>query len=117
MPAPESLHYGRLDAAGRFAEADPHQLHRQVESTVERGCRDAAPEEFFPADGTRFSREALLEERDRIDTLCRSCPVREECLAAALLRGEIYGGWGGLTQPDYQVVQRLWRQRKSDRAA
>ena len=29
--------------------------------------------------------------------ICRSCPVRPECLAYALQRGEEYGIWGALT--------------------
>ena len=31
----------------------------------------------------------------RAQVLCRSCPIRRECLADALRRGEPWGVWGG----------------------
>ncbi|SPM32475.1 hypothetical protein MRAB57_274 [Mycobacterium rhizamassiliense] len=32
---------------------------------------------------------------ERAKTLCASCPVRRQCLAAALERAEPWGVWGG----------------------
>jgi WhiB family transcriptional regulator, redox-sensing transcriptional regulator len=32
---------------------------------------------------------------ERAKTLCESCPVRRQCLAAALQRAEPWGVWGG----------------------
>ncbi len=32
---------------------------------------------------------------ERAKTLCMQCPIRRECLAAALQRGEPWGVWGG----------------------
>jgi WhiB family transcriptional regulator, redox-sensing transcriptional regulator len=32
---------------------------------------------------------------ERAKTLCESCPVRPQCLAAALQRAEPWGVWGG----------------------
>jgi WhiB family redox-sensing transcriptional regulator len=32
---------------------------------------------------------------ERAKQLCAECPIREECLAAALERGEPWGVWGG----------------------
>ncbi|MGF2947503.1 WhiB family transcriptional regulator [Mycobacterium sp. Lab-001] len=32
---------------------------------------------------------------ERAKMLCRSCPLRRECLAAALERAEPWGVWGG----------------------
>jgi WhiB family transcriptional regulator, redox-sensing transcriptional regulator len=32
---------------------------------------------------------------ERAKTLCASCPIRRECLAAALERAEPWGVWGG----------------------
>ena len=49
-------------------------------------CRQVDPELFFaeaPAD---------VEEAK---ALCRTCPVREACLAGALQRREPWGVWGG----------------------
>ena len=34
-------------------------------------------------------------ELERAKALCLGCPVREQCLAAALSRGEPWGVWGG----------------------
>ncbi len=34
-------------------------------------------------------------ELERAKTLCGDCPVRGECLAGALSRGEPWGVWGG----------------------
>jgi WhiB family redox-sensing transcriptional regulator len=34
-------------------------------------------------------------ELERAKALCADCPIRRECLAAALERGEPWGVWGG----------------------
>lgn len=34
-------------------------------------------------------------ELERAKTLCAECPIRDECLAGALSRGEPWGVWGG----------------------
>jgi WhiB family redox-sensing transcriptional regulator len=51
------------------------------------------PDAWFP---TTIADLARAAEAKRI---CRGCPVRRECLAAALLRREA-GIWGGTSQPD-----------------
>jgi hypothetical protein len=112
MRKPMPFHLRRLASIDRFTSEDPRELHALVEGAEGRRCRDADPEDFFPPDGMRFSREALAAERDRVEGLCRGCPVRQECLASALLRGETYGSWGGVAQPDFQVLARLWREQK-----
>lgn len=35
------------------------------------------------------------EDLERAKVLCRTCPVRAECLAGALARSEPWGVWGG----------------------
>ena len=35
------------------------------------------------------------EQLEQAKALCADCPVRERCLAAALLRAEPWGVWGG----------------------
>ena len=51
-------------------------------------CRGTDPAAWFPArGGTAGAQKAL----------CRACPVRAQCLAAAMRRGEHIGLWGGLS--------------------
>lgn len=38
--------------------------------------------------------------------LCRACPVREQCLADALERGEVHGVWGGLSAKERRKYRR-----------
>ena len=49
-------------------------------------CTDHDPDLFF-ADTPEGVEQAKL--------VCRQCPVREVCLAAATRRGEPHGVWGG----------------------
>ncbi len=53
------------------------------------------PELFFATHGRPLE---LAKE------LCAACPVREECLSAALERGEPHGVWGGQILIDGTVV-------------
>ncbi len=53
---------------------------------TELPCRNEDPELYFaesPADV------------ELAKSLCQACPVRAECLAGALERGEPWGVWGG----------------------
>jgi WhiB family transcriptional regulator, redox-sensing transcriptional regulator len=63
-------------------------------------CFGADPELFFPQRGASV-REAKA--------VCRGCTVREECLEFALMRGEKFGVWGGLSE---RKRRRLRRQRR-----
>lgn len=103
------FHRTRLAEIARFADEDPQALAERVDAADGRRCLTGDPEAFFPPDGTRYPGRQLLTERRRVARLCAGCPVRVECLAGALLRGEAYGSWGGVAQPDYQVLQRAWR--------
>lgn len=115
MREPTEFHRERLAELGELLDADPRWLRAQVDAAPGRGCRDLEPEDYFPPDGVRFFKAALLAERERVDRLCQGCPVRDECLASALLRGEIYGSWGGVAQPDFQTLHRLWRDQPDTR--
>jgi WhiB family redox-sensing transcriptional regulator len=44
-------------------------------------------------------------ELARAKTICRSCGLRESCLAGAIERQEPYGIWGGLLVLDGQPVE------------
>lgn len=41
-----------------------------------------------------------LEERQYAATVCGKCPVKRECLQAALRAGEIWGVWGGCDETE-----------------
>lgn len=44
-----------------------------------------------------FPKEGDVVGEARARSFCNGCPVREECLAAALVREEPSGVWGGHT--------------------
>jgi hypothetical protein len=115
MRKPSEFHRARFAELGDLLDLDPRWLHARVDAAADRSCRDLAPEDYFPPDGRRFFKAELLAERDRVERLCHGCPVRNECLAGALLRGETFGSWGGVAQPDYQTLQRMWRDQLSSR--
>lgn len=61
-------------------------------------CHGAEPSLFFgpqhePRD-VKTTREATAK------AICRTCPVREACLAFALDTNEQYGVWGGLNEAE-----------------
>jgi WhiB family redox-sensing transcriptional regulator len=55
------------------------------------------PDLFFP--GPDEDQEQALE-------VCRTCPVREECLEWALIARERYGIWGGTTEQERRRLVR-----------
>ncbi len=86
---------------------------RESVVTVGEGvpCRENDAELWFAdtPDGVEFAK-----------ALCRSCPVRESCLAGALERREPWGVWGGELFVQGATVARKrprGRPRKSDVAA
>ncbi|SDP97830.1 WhiB family transcriptional regulator [Lentzea jiangxiensis] len=112
MREPTVFHYVRLAEARRFAEHSWQELDAVIRTADGLRCRSSNPDVFFPEEGSRFAgRQAMRDERARVAELCRGCPVRTECLASALQRGEAYGSWGGICQPDYQILRQLWSER------
>ncbi|KGM09676.1 WhiB family transcriptional regulator [Cellulomonas bogoriensis] len=74
-------------------------------------CREHDSELWF-AESTRDVEQAK--------SLCQACPVRQECLAGAVERGEPWGVWGGEVFVDGVVVPRKrgrGRPRKSESTA
>lgn len=65
--------------------ADSPDWHKQAE------CQHHDPNMWFPTDD-RFEQENVA----RAKTICRSCPVINEC-AEWGVRHENYGIWGGMT--------------------
>lgn len=48
----------------------------------------------------REKRSAKTTREERAKAVCAACPVRTDCLEQALLSGERYGIWGGLTDTE-----------------
>lgn len=65
-------------------------------------CRDEDPELFF---AVGVSGPALLQIADA-KTVCRRCPVADECLTWALERREDAGVWGGLSEDERRALRR-----------
>jgi len=61
-------------------------------------CRGADPGLFDALDGTRDQARAL--------GICAECPVRSECLGAALLEGDDTTVRGGLTPEQRRIIRR-----------
>lgn len=59
------------------------------EWTRRSACAEPGTPDMFPSDGDA---RAIADAR----SLCFDCPVRMQCLTAALGNGESYGMWGGL---------------------
>ena len=63
-------------------------------------CAQADPDAWFPEMGG---------QPGKIKAICRQCPVRAECLDAALERDEMFGIWGGLSRQERVAVKRRRR--------
>ena len=64
-------------------------------------CAQTDPEAFYPEKG---------KPTGQAKAVCRRCPVREKCLAAALERGERFGVWGGLSTPERARLNRTQKE-------
>jgi WhiB family redox-sensing transcriptional regulator len=60
-------------------------------------CRQVDPDSFFPEKG------GSAKDAKRV---CRSCPVRLQCLEFALENDERFGVWGGLSERERRRVKR-----------
>ncbi|WP_371477626.1 WhiB family transcriptional regulator [Kitasatospora sp. NBC_00315] len=72
-------------------------------------CRDADPELFFPLGTTG----PALRQAEEAKSLCRRCPVREQCLAWALRTGQDTGVWGGTTEDERRAEKRRAARRRA----
>lgn len=80
-----------------------------TEWLADAACEDVAPEIFFPSSSASASFNVPEARR-----ICRSCPVRMQCLEYALANNERWGVWGGLTERERR---RLRAQRRRATAA
>ena len=60
--------------------------HQSGARLVDLPCRSVDPEIFFAESQA---------EVERAKAVCHTCPVRQECLMAAVERREPWGVWGG----------------------
>lgn len=65
-------------------------------------CRDEDPELFFPIGSTG---PALMQIEDA-KSVCRRCPVSDDCLSWALTSGQDSGIWGGLSEDERRALKR-----------
>lgn len=63
-------------------------------------CRQADPEVFFPIGKTGPG----LAEAQRAKAICACCPVRQPCLAFALVTNQQYGIWGGYDEDERRTA-------------
>lgn len=71
---------------------------------LQAACRDYGDAAFFAPDGESRTHRADRERRAK--DICATCPVRTACLQHALIIGEPYGVWGGLTPEERHQLQR-----------
>ena len=62
-------------------------------------CSGSHSHLFFPPSVTERNEERARREL-RAKSICRICPVGEECLDYAMTIREPYGIWGGLTEAE-----------------
>ncbi|OQR61190.1 transcription factor WhiB [Streptomyces maremycinicus] len=72
-------------------------------------CRHEDPDLFFPI-GT--SGPALLQT-EQAKTVCRRCPVQEQCLEWAMETDQTLGVWGGTSENERRALKRRIRARRS----
>ncbi|MEC3992047.1 WhiB family transcriptional regulator [Actinacidiphila sp. DG2A-62] len=76
-------------------------------------CRTEDPELFFPASNAGI---ALLQIEEA-KSVCRRCPVMDQCLQWALENGQEHGVWGGLSEDERRSMRRrAARNRAANRA-
>lgn len=87
---------------------------------AEAACRGAGTDPWFPPRGAHA--ETPRDSLGRVDGsegrgkfVCRSCPVRAECLEHALAVPEKHGVWGGLTARERRPLRRQWVASQSGR--
>lgn len=72
-------------------------VHSDQKWTEDAICAQIDPDLFFPEKG------ASIQQAKRV---CDSCPVRQQCLDAALRNNERFGIWGGLSERERREYRR-----------
>lgn len=86
-----------LDSTAGYSGLDPGDLIAEAVGILQgdrpawwarAACRGQGPEQWFPERGDR---------PDHAKAVCARCPVRAECLDAAVANREAAGVWGGMS--------------------
>ncbi|MGH2705387.1 MAG: WhiB family transcriptional regulator [Actinomycetota bacterium] len=73
-------------------------------------CQDIPdPDIFFPIGSTG----PALEQVEAAKRICRTCPVRAQCLTWALDTNQETGVWGGLSEEERRELVRAMRREPS----
>ncbi|OSP28098.1 MULTISPECIES: WhiB family transcriptional regulator [unclassified Streptomyces] len=74
-------------------------------------CLREDPDLFFPI-GSVSSGQVVVQT-DEAKSVCRRCPVTEQCLAWAVLAGPVEGIWGGTTEGERRAARRRAVRRRT----
>jgi WhiB family redox-sensing transcriptional regulator len=73
---------------------------------IKASCRGPQATVFFPPSHSERKDERLSRER-AAKAICKTCPVRRECLDYAIRIREPHGIWGGLNEVERkQLIER-----------
>jgi len=76
-------------------------------------CRHLNAALFFPSGNTGAALEQILAAK----AVCRTCPVRSQCLEFALESNQEAGIWGGTDEDERRRLRRVWRAGRRPRTA
>lgn len=74
-------------------------------------CDGADLSEFYDYEEHYIGDAAKREARAVITVYCERCPVRQQCLFAALAGNERWGIWGGVTHTQREALAAYWRRK------
>lgn len=94
---------------------DPIDTRHRPAWTARQACLDA-PANFFPNRTPIYTETGFAgfeaghgdNHGRQAKNICRSCPVRTECLTAAIARNEPAGIWGGAGGDERRWLRRTW---------
>jgi WhiB family redox-sensing transcriptional regulator len=75
----------------------------------EAACLGEDPELFFPVGTTGRA----LDQIEQAKTVCKQCPVAQECLDWALDTNQDAGIWGGTSEEERRTIRRRRQKRRA----
>lgn len=69
-------------------------------------CKYTDPDIFFPTTSGNQQKERISKANKTAIAICNSCTHQVECAAYALVRPNVYGIWGGLTNTDRKRIRK-----------